>query len=173
MSLYKTTSDILKLEYILYRIEEGGEDYEGASDDIQQFLVAAKEEQLADKVDAYVHTVRGIEASVKARKKEITHLKNMNKAEVNTVKRLKEAAKWASQQLDRPKLKGNAHTITVSTTKQPAAIDVLDDGDVPTDFKEQVFTWKVDKKAILAHLLDTGEIVSGTEARKVTKVMMR
>lgn len=173
MSLYKTTDDILQLEYILHRLEEEGEDYEGASDDISQFLIAPKEEQLANKIDAYVHVVRGIEASVKARKKEITHLKNMNKAEVNTVKRLKEAAKWASQQLDRPKLKGNAHTITVSTTKKPAAIDIIDDRDVPTEFKEQVFSWKVNKKAILEHLLSTGEIVSGVEPRKVTKVMMR
>lgn len=172
-SLYGTIGEILGLEYVLRQLEEKGEDYEGASDDIAQFLVTAKEEKLAEKVDAYVHVVRDKEAIIKARKAEIQHLKKMNRAETNTIKRLKEAAKWASKQLDRPKFKGLAHTITVSTSKKPAAIDVIDKWAVPAEFSEPVPDVKIDKKAILAHLLETGEIVSGVEARKVTKVMFR
>ena len=33
-SLYKVTAERLELEHILRRLEEEGEDYEGASDDI-------------------------------------------------------------------------------------------------------------------------------------------
>ena len=134
--------------------------------------MAAKEEELAKKVDGYVHVARGKEASIKARKEEIQHLREMNRAEANAVGRLKEAAEWASQQLGRPKLKGDAHTITVSTSKRPA-VDVVDARDVPAEFKEQVLDWKVDKKAIVECLMETGEVVPGVEARKITTVRFR
>uniref|UniRef100_A0A6M3X8K1 Host-nuclease inhibitor protein n=1 Tax=viral metagenome TaxID=1070528 RepID=A0A6M3X8K1_9ZZZZ len=171
-SLYGITTDILELERMLERLEEEGEVYEGASDDMAQFLVAPKEEELASKIDAYVQVVRGREASIKARKAEIQHLQKMNGAEANAVDRLKEAVKDASQQLGRPKLKGHTHSITVSTSKRPA-IEIVDDRDVPAQFKEQVLTWKVDKKAIVDHLMETGEIVDGIEARPVTTVRLR
>ena len=171
-SLYTITADIIELERMLERLEEEGEAYEGASDDMAQFLVAPKEDKLAEKIDAYVQVVRGREAIIKARKAEITHLKNMNKAEVNGIKRMKEAVKDASEQLDRPKLKGAAHTITVSKGKRPA-IDVLDVDEIPDEYKELVSEWKVDRKAIADHLMDTGEIVDGIEIRPVTTVRFR
>ena len=99
-SLYGFSTDILEIEHMLERLEEEGEAYEGAADDMVQFLLAPKEEKLAEKVDAYVQVVRGKEASIKARKKEITHLKNMNKAELNGVKRMKDAVKDVSEQLE-------------------------------------------------------------------------
>lgn len=171
-SLYGITADILELEHMLERLEEEGELYEGASDDMVQFLVAPKEEELAEKIDAYVHVVRGKESSIKARKAEITHLKNMNKAEANGVIRLKDAVKDASEQLERPKLVGNAHTITVSKNKRPA-IEITDTNAIPEAFKEQVFEWKVNKTAIADYLMEGGEIVDGIEVRAVTTVRFR
>jgi len=171
-SLYTRTADIRELERMLERLEEEGEAYEGASEDMRQFLLAPKEDQLAEKVDAYVQLVRGREASLAARKAEVQHLQQMNRAETNGINRLKEAVKDASRQLDRPKLQGNAHTITVSQNNRPA-IEIVDTDAIPDEFKEQVFTWKVDKNGIADHLMETGEIVGGIEVRPVTTVRFR
>ena len=141
-SLYTLTADIEELQRMLERLEEEGEAYEGASEDMTRFLVAPKEDELASKVDAYVQLIRGKEAIVAARKAEVQHLQQMNRAETNGINRLKEAVKDASRQLDRPKLKGNAHTITVSQNKRPA-IEIVDTDAIPDAFKEQVLTWKV------------------------------
>jgi len=171
-SLYTRTAEVLELERMLERLEEEGEAYEGAAEDMRQFILAPKEDELAEKIDAYVQVVRGKEAIVAARKAEVQHLQQMNRAETNGINRLKEAVKDASRQLDRPKLKGNAHTITVSQNKRPA-IEIVDTDAIPDAFKEQVLTWKVDKNSIADHLMETGEIVDGIEVRPVTTVRFR
>jgi len=167
-SLFTTVSDIQELEHIL----DQEETIEGSHEAIAEFLLEPKEELLAEKIDSYVIYVRDLEATVKAQETEAKHLRNIAKANKNKIKRLKEAAQWASEMLGRKKLKGNTRTITVSESNRPA-IDILDVRDIPADFKEQVFEWKVDKKSIVEHLMETGEVVSGVEARKVTRVMMR
>jgi tetrahydromethanopterin S-methyltransferase subunit F len=173
-TIYELTADIVELEERLTFTEEFSATSAEAADHTEAYLAAFfdAEEGLADKIDAYVHVVRDKEAIIKARKKEIGHLKQMNKAEANAVDRLKEAVKYASQQLGRPKLKGNAHTITVSENSRPA-IDITDENAIPEEFKEQVISWKIDKKAIADHLVATGEIVDGTEPRKVVTVRFR
>lgn len=167
-SLYTLTSDIIWLEHVL----EQEETIEGSHEDIAEFLLEPKEEGLADKIDSYVAYARDLEATAKMQEKEVKHLKGMAKANKNKAKRLKEAAKWAAEQLGRNKLQGNTRTITISEVKKPA-IEVIDVALVPTEYKEQVFEWKVDKKGIADHLMETGELVSGVEARKVTRVLMR
>ena len=171
-SLYTRTADVRELERMLERLEEEGEAYEGAAEDMRQFILAPKEDQLAEKIDAYVQVVRGRVASLEARKAEIRYLEQMNRAETNGINRLKEAAKDAAAALDRPKLQGHAHTITVSQNKRPA-IEIVDTDAIPDEFKEQVFTWKVDKNGIADHLMETGEIVGGIEVRPVTTVRFR
>ena len=167
-SIFAITSDILELE----RIIEQEETIEGSHEDIADFIIPAKEEALARKIDAYVSVYRSLEAKRAARKNEAKHLTAMAKADENSMKRLKEAIKFVSQQLGEKKLKGETHTITISTPKRPA-IDVVDVALVPTAYKEQVFTWKVNKKEIVEHLMETGEALEGVEYRKVTRVLMR
>ena len=171
-SLCHITTSITEFEHVLEQIEEQGETYEGSSEDIAQFLLAPKEEELAEKVDNYVSYCRSLKATAKMQREEARHLYDMAKANENRVERLKEAAKWAAQQLERKKLQGNTRTITVSIRKTPA-IEVTDVALVPTAYKEQVFTWKVNKKQIVKHLMETGEVFDGIEYRKVTKVLMR
>jgi len=167
-SLFKITDGISELEWVM----EQDEIVEGSHEDIAQFLLAPKEEQLAQKIDDYVSFVRHLEARAKAREEEAKHLKDMAKADKNKAKRLKEAAKWASEQLNRPKLEGNTRTITVYTVKTPA-VDVVDMEAIPLGFKASVITWKADKDAIKKHLEECGEIVPGVEIRKVVGVRMR
>ena len=171
-SLYSLTADIVELEHILEQIEEQGEDWEGSMQDITTFLLEPKEEQLAEKIDNYVSYYRNLTATAEAQRAEGKHLYEMARMTENRAERLKEAAKDASQQLGRNKLQGNTRSITVSESKRPA-IEILDIRDIPAMFKEQVWEWKVDKKAITEHVMDTGEIVDGIEVRKVKTVTFR
>jgi len=167
-SIFQITSEIQDLE----RIIDMEETIEGSHEDIANFLIPAKEEQLAKKIDAYVSVYRSIEARRAARKNEAKHLAAMAKVDENQMARLKNTIKYVSDVLGKKKLEGETRTITISTSERPA-IEVLDERDIPMQFKEQVWTWKIDKKAIAEHTMETGEIVNGTEIRKVIKVMFR
>ena len=167
-SIFQITSEIQDLE----RIIDMEETIEGSHEDIANFLIPAKKEQLAKKIDAYVSVYRSIEARRKARKEEAKHLTDMAKVDENQMARLKDTIKYVADVLGKKKLEGETRTITISTSERPA-IEVIDERDVPAQFKEQVWTWKIDKKAIAEHTMETGEIVDGTEIRKVIKVMFR
>lgn len=165
-SLCKLTSEYIEIEHAL----EQEEDKEDKA--LYEFLLDTTEEELALKVDNYVGYYRDLKATAEKQKEEAKHLRDMAKANENKAERLKAVAKWAAGQLRRSKLRGNIRTITVTELKKPA-IDVKDVAKVPTDYKEQVLTWKVDKKGIAEHLMETGELVGGVEARKVVRVLMR
>jgi len=167
-TIFQITSEIQDLE----RIIDMEETIEGSHEDIANFLIPAKEEQLAKKIDAYVSVYRSIEARRAARKEEAKHLAAMAKADENQMTRLKDTIKYVADVLGKKKLEGETRTITISTSERPA-IEVLDERDIPAQFKEQVWTWKIDKKAIAEHTMETGEIVNGTEIRKVTTVKFR
>jgi len=171
-SLYNLTTDMLELEMTLDN--EGAEvEYEdGTRVSVTDYLLAIKEEELADKVDAYVRLVRSKESSIKARKVEIKELQDTNKVLANGVVRLKEAAKEASARLGKPKLLGRLHTITVSHKDRPA-IEIVDEAMVPDEYKTEVVTISIDKKAIADHLMATGEIVPGTETRSVVSIRLK
>ena len=172
-SIYSLTTDIQELESLL---EEELDELPPA-DEVRQsnltFYLTTAEEQFAEKLDAYVAVYRDLQAVAKAQKEEAKHLTAMARANENQMNQLKEAVKFASEQLGRSKLRGNAHTITVSTSDSRLAVGIHDEELVPMDYKEQVTSWKIDKKAIADHTLKTGEIVDGTSVRKVTTVRFR
>jgi len=170
-SLYELTEDIQRLEGLLEEVEELNGMQEGSAGYLGGYLVA-DEAQLAQKIDAYVAVYRDYQSRAQAQRAEGKHLYDMAKANENAMERLKEAVKYASHQLGRSKLQGNTRSITISESSRPA-IEILDVRDVPAEFKEQVWEWKVDKKAITEHVMDTGEIVRGTEVRKVKTVTFR
>ena len=50
---------------------------------------------------------------------------------------------------------------TLSVLKNPISVEIVEEDKLPADFKQEVVTIKVDKKAIAQHFKDTGEVPSG------------
>lgn len=146
------------------------EDDEWTRDQLVAFL-EKEEEKLAAKIDGYVWAYREYEGKAKARRAEAAHLTEMARADENRGERLKETIKFVSERLGRKKFEGNIRAITVSDGG--VAIEILDEGAIPKEFKEEVVTTKVNKKGLRDHFVEYGEIVPGIEVRRITSVRFR
>lgn len=178
-SIFKITEDIAALEHIMERVEDEEEEVgRMARFELDGFLthIGPKSEieiLLAEKVDGYVSFYRHLEARKKARREEAAHLSELARQDEGKMKRLKEAVKFVSQRLERPKLEGNTRSITISTSKRPA-IKITDEETVPQEFKVLVpETWLAVKTKIASHIQETGEIPPGVETRKVVSVRFK
>lgn len=162
-TLYELTGDVMDLETRIDLMQdEDGPEYLASE-------LLDKEEDLADKIDAYVSVFRSFQARAQAQRAEGKHLYDMAKANENSMDRLKEAVKYASHQLGRSKLQGNTRSITVSETSK-LAVDITDANAIPDEFLEFYTECKIKKDAIAEHVMATGEIVAGTEVRKIVAV---
>jgi hypothetical protein len=170
-SIYEITADIQELEELLAREEQAEESDQERIARLSAFLTH-KERLLADKVDAYVKVYRDLEAVADARREEAKHLAELARYAENDMERLKQAVRFVAQHLDQSKLEGKTRSITVSASKRPA-LDILSEEDIPTEFKEQIVSWRIDKKAITEHIVATGEIPPGVETRPVITVTFR
>ena len=170
-SIYEITADIQALEELLAREEQAEETDQERMARLSAFLIH-QEKLLADKVDGYVKVYRDREAVANARREEAKHLTELARYAENDMERLKKAVQFVSKQLNQSKLEGKTRSITVSTSSRPA-VEIISEQDIPEDFKEQVVSWKIDKKAITEHILATGEIPAGVETRQVISVMFR
>lgn len=167
-TLYELTEDIQHLEGLLEEVEQLNGMQEGSAGYIGGYLVS-DEVQLAQKIDAYVHVYRDYQSRAQAQRAEGKHLYDMAKANENSMDRLKEAVKYASHQLGRSKLQGNTRSITVSQTEK-LAVDIIDVNLVPDEFVSVYTELRPRKDEIAEHVMATGEIVNGTEVRKITTV---
>jgi uncharacterized membrane protein YccC len=176
-TLYELTAEIQELEERLSMAEQKPDDWDQETwdtqifSDLEEFLDTREqtEEELAKKIDAYVAVFRNYQARAQAQRAEGKHLYDMAKANENSMDRLKEAVKYASQQLGRSKLQGNTRSITVSETSK-LAVDIVDANAIPDEFLHFYTECKIEKDAIAEHVMQTGEIVAGTEVRKITTV---
>jgi len=164
-TLFEITGEI---EAIMAILES--EDDEWTQEQLANFL-EKQEEGLAAKIDGYVHVHRELGARAKAQREEASHLTKMARACENQQERLKEAIKFVSGRLGRNKFEGKSRKITVSSGG--VAIEVVDEGLVPDDFKQEVLQIKVDKKGLRDCFVETGEILPGIEIRPIVRVMFR
>lgn len=51
---------------------------------------------------------------------------------------------------------------SLKITKNPMSVEIENEDEIPSEFKQEVITIKIDKTAIKNHFKETGEIVAGT-----------
>jgi hypothetical protein len=90
----------------------------------------------------------------------------MAKARANEAhaERLKTYALSCMGSLGIERLETGTHTLSVRTN--PPSVQVVDETAVPNEFVRTVITTSVDKRAILAHVKQTGELVPGVEIQQ-------
>ena len=52
---------------------------------------------------------------------------------------------------------------TLSIAKNPLSVEIENEDEIPTEFKQEIVTIKIDKTAIKNHFKETGEVVSGVQ----------
>lgn len=106
----------------------------------------------------------------------IAHFKNEEmkiEAKKAEAKRLTESAKADERRLENFKkyvkecmenggfLKVETEIGTLSIAKSPISVEITDEDKIPSDFKQQVITTKIDKKKIADNFKQTGELIDG------------
>ena len=90
---------------------------------------------------------------------EIKRLQEYKKITKNKIDRYKEYVKSNMDLLGLEKISTDLGVISIA--KSPISVEILDEQQIPDEYKEVVTTIKVDKKKIADNFKETGEIIDG------------
>ena len=105
---------------------------------------------------AYIVNTESMFERMKAEEKRIA---DMRKYGETKLAKFKEYVKENMEALQISKLQTELGTLSVA--KNPISVEVVSEDKVPVDFKQEVVSIKIDKKAIAQHFKDTGEVPDG------------
>lgn len=135
----------------IYDIAEGDEEL------IEDSLSAIDwSEQFEDKADGYAMVIKGLQATVKARKDEIKRMQELNKSDENKLLKLKESLQTAMTVTDHRRFKTLLFNFRIQ--KNPERLTVDDEKLIPDYFFDTV---KVLDNAALRERLKAGDIILG------------
>ena len=115
---------------------------------------------LQQKSQNIIGYTRNIELTVEAMKMEEKRISEQRKALENKVSKFKEYVKECMDKNNITKIETELGSLTI--TKNPASVEIIDENIIPEEFKQEVVTVKIDKTAIKNHFKETGEIPEGT-----------
>lgn len=114
---------------------------------------------LQQKSQNVIGYVRNIELTIDAIKNEEKRLSDDRKALENTLTRFKQYVKECMESLGITKIETGLGNLSIA--KSPISIEVTNEDEIPAEFKQEVRTIKIDKKAIADNFKSTGELISG------------
>lgn len=117
-------------------------------------------QELTQKSTGIIGFVRNAEASETALDAEIERLQKIKKANAEKMNRFREYVKENMQALGLEKIETPIGILRVQ--KNPISVEILDEEQVPEEYKKVKTTISVDKKSITDNFKETGEIVPGT-----------
>ncbi len=117
-------------------------------------------QELTQKSTAIIGFLRNTEVAEEAYDAEIDRLQKKKKANADKVSRFKEYVKENMQALGLEKIETPIGIIRVQ--KNPISVEILDEEQVPDEYKKVKTTISVDKKMITDNFKETGEIIPGT-----------
>lgn len=105
---------------------------------------------------AYIVDSESMLERMKAEEKRIADMRKYGEAKIE---KFKKYVKENMEALQIDKIQTELGTMSVA--KNPISVEVVSENEVPVDFKQDVVTTKIDKKAIAQHFKDTGEVPNG------------
>ena len=102
---------------------------------------------------------KNIELTIDAMKVEEKRIADQRKALENRLTKFKEYVKECMESNGITKIETVLGTLTIA--KNPISVEVVDEDEIPSEYKQEVVTTKVDKKAIADNFKATGEIPDG------------
>ena len=105
---------------------------------------------------AYIVDSESLLERIKGEEKRLADMRKMGEAKLA---KFKEYVKDNMEALELQKIPTELGTLSVS--KNPISVEIVEEDKLPVEFKQEVVTVKVDKKAIAQHFKDTGEVPGG------------
>lgn len=147
-SLVLLVNEAMKIEQML--IESGGE----LSESVENAL-AVNSKELSQKVDGYQHILERFDSLEKHYKARAEFFKQIATQCKNAQDRLKDNIKYAMQELGVDEIKGQDMRFKMTPTSGSLVIE--DPEMVPVEFKAEIVTTEIDKKA-LKEALSKGDV---------------
>ena len=114
-----------------------------------------------DKVESCVAVIKNLKSDADQIDAEIKRLQARKAAVENNQRGLSEYVKAEMERLGKQKVKAGVHQARIANS--PVSAIVFDSDSVSSEFKETITETRINKKAIIAHFKETGEILKGTE----------
>lgn len=105
----------------------------------------------------YVKNSEYLLDSIKAEEK---RLADMRKIGENKLDKFKQYVKENMERLGLEKIPTELGNLAIA--KNPMSVEIENENEIPSEFKQEVVTIKIDKTAIKNHFKETGEIIAGT-----------
>jgi len=103
--------------------------------------------------------VRNIELTIEAMKNEEKRISEQRKTLENRLTKFKEYVKGCMEKGGFTKVETELGSLTIA--KNPASVEIINEDEIPSEFKQEIVTVKIDKTAIKNHFKETGEIPTG------------
>lgn len=116
---------------------------------------------LQQKSQSIIGYTRNLELTIEAKKNEEKRIVDSRKADENKLKRFKEYVKECMEYGGFTKIETELGSLSIA--KSPISVEVINEDEIPNNYKEEIVTVKVDKKAIADNFKTTGEIPNGVE----------
>ena len=132
---------------------------EEVPDEVKEKLTQELTLLLQQKSQNIIGYTRNIELTIEAMKTEEKRISEQRKALENKLDKFKEYVKNCMEQGGFTKVDTGLGTLSI--TKNPMSVEIENESEVPTEFKQEIVTVKVDKTAIKNHFKETGEVLPG------------
>ena len=116
---------------------------------------------LQKKSNAVIAYSKNIELTIKAMKEEETRISTNRKALENRLEQFKKYVKECMEGNGINKIETDLGTLSIA--KSPISVEIVNEEEIPDEYKEVIFTTKVDKKKIADAFKSAGELVEGVE----------
>lgn len=150
LSLYEITGAFPKL---MAQEEMSEEDKNKVEEELTTLL-----QKKSNSVIAYS---KNIELAIKAMKEEETRISTNRKTLENRLEQFKKYVKECMEGNGINKIETDLGTLSIA--RSPISIEIVNEEEIPDEYKEVIFTTKVDKKKIAEAFKSTGELIEGVE----------
>ena len=163
-NLYELTDQFKQAEYYFNNAETDEEMLEA-----EKYLIGA-EIELSDKVENIAKFIKNLEAERDVFKKESDRLASKAKSFANKADSLKRYLQDSLEVAGVDKVKGELFTVSVQNN--PISLDLSTTEHIPDEFK-RVPEPVVNKRELLKHIKNTGEVFEGVEVKQTRSIRIR
>ena len=133
----------------------------------QEEMSPSLKEELEKELTALLHEksqniigyMRNIELTIDAMKTEEKRISEQRKTLENRIENFKSYVKECMESNGFQKIDTGLGSLTIA--KNPMSVEIENEDEIPSEFKQKIVTTKIDKNAIKKHIKETGEIIPG------------
>lgn len=114
---------------------------------------------LQQKSQGVIAYTRNLELVIEAKKAEEKRIAESRKADEKKLENFKKYVKECMENNGIQKIETGLGTLSIA--KSPISIEITNEDQIPAEFKQEVTTVKIDKKAIADNFKATGELIDG------------